>query len=250
MPYLKCKKDGINSYQSLLAEYNPETWGNEVTLITKGLVKGKWICDACNKELQCGDVAYLTESGFGEIDPISQLANEYFLPGTTSYLVISHYADPVFKKIKVEPNNGFDFDLMNAIERLDLVLKNYPESPDEIEERKDALISVKELLESQPYFVFKHIRKTFGVFSWTGILDSTEPDIKALWEALEISLPQAELFKNAVLNDENLASKLDDYVIFNERGVKDPLARLGEDYPRSPSDCGTKYVESIFNWQA
>src|SRR5262249_12323084 len=99
-------------------------------------------------------------------------------------------------------------------------------------------------------FTFKHIRKSFGVFSWTGILDGSEPDIKALWKDLKISLPQGELFRNAVLNDEDLASKLNDLVIYNEQGQKDSLGCLRKDYPSTSSECGSKFVESILNWDA
>lgn len=253
MAYLYCEKDGMDFQKSFQSKYeaNPAEYAKEFTLITWGLAKGEWCCDRCNARLETGDMAYLVEFFTETFLPSSHRARDYFIAGTTKTSLIGDESlVPAYRISPWQPKkNEMDFDVMEAIEKLDLALKDYPETSEERADRESAILKVKTLIEVYPYCVAAHVRASIGVFSWTGILNSSESDIKNLWASVE--LPQEpkneflELLKTAVLSDKELADKLDDYAIFMQRGEPEPLAQLRREYPKRSSKCGTKFVEPI-----
>lgn len=253
MAYLYCEKDGINFQKSFQSKYeaNSEEYAKEFTLITWGIVKGDWHCDRCNARLETSDTGYLVEFFTETFLPASHRARDYFISGTTKTLLIGDESlVPAYRISPWRPKkNEMDFDVIEAIERLDFTLKDYPETPEERAHKNSAILKVKTLIETYPYCVAAHVRASIGVFSWTGILNGSESDITNLWAS--VKLPQEpnneflELLKTAVVSDKELANKLDDYAIFMERGEPEPLAQLRREYPKRSSKCGTKFVEPI-----
>jgi hypothetical protein len=253
MAYLYCEKDGIDFQKSFQSKYeaNPEEYAKEFTLITQGIVKGDWQCDRCNTPLETSDTGYLVEFFNETFLPTSRQARDYFISGTTKTLLIGDESLVPAYRIRPWPpkKNEMDFDVMQAIEKLDLALKDYPETPEERAERESVILKVKTLIEVYPFCVAAHVRASIGVFSWTGILNGSESDIKNLWAS--VKLPQEpkneflKRLKTAVLSDRELADKLDDYAIFVQRGEPEPLAQLRREYPKRSSKCGTKFVEPI-----
>jgi len=232
-------------------EASPEEYAKEFTLITQGIVKGDWHCDRCNAHLETSDIGYLVEFFNETFLPTSHQARDYFISGTTkTFLIGNESLVPAYRISPWQPKKDkMDFDVMGAIEKIDLALKDYPETPEERAERESAILKVKMLIEAYPYCVAAHVRASIGVFSWTGILNGSESDIKNLWAC--VNLPQQpkneflELLKTAVLHDKELADKLDDYAILANSGEPEPLAQLRREYPKSSSKHGTKFVESI-----
>jgi hypothetical protein len=250
MAYLYCEEDGVNRQDSIHSDYaaRPEEYANEFTLFTCGILKGSWCCDQCNASLDTGDTAYLVEYFNLRVLPTSRGARDYFIAGTTDNVLLGDESlVPSYRLSGWLPRkNQMDLDVMQALEVFDLRLR---ENSEEKADRKSVISKLKTLIEAYPFCVAAHIRASIGVFSWIGILNGSEPDIRDFWRSVRLPPPFENdflhLLKTAVLSDAELADKLNDYVLIAESGESDPLAQLYGEYPSTDAKCGIKFVAPI-----
>lgn len=242
--------DGVSHQDSIRSDYaaRPKEYANEFTLFTCGILKGSWCCDGCNAPLDTGDTAYLVEFFNLRVLPTSRGARDYFIAGTTnSVLQGDGSLVPAYRLSAWLPRkNQMDLDVMQALEVFDLWLK---ENLEEKAERKSVISKLKTLIETYPFCVAAHIRTSIGVFSWTGILNGSESDIRDFWRSVRLPAPSENdflhLLKTAVLSDDELADKLNDYALIVESGESDPLVQLYGEYPITNTKCGIKFVAPI-----
>jgi hypothetical protein len=250
MAYLYCEQDGISRQDSIHSDYaaRPQEYANEFTLFSCGILKGSWCCDGCNASLDTGDTAYLVEYFNLRVLPTSRKAKDYFIAGTTNSVLLGDESlVPSYRLSGWLPRkNQMDLDVMQALEVFDLRLRENLEGK---ADRKSVISKLKTLIEAYPFCVAAHIRASIGVFSWTGILNGSESDIRDFWRSVRLPSPSENdflhLLKTAVLSDAELADKLNDYVLIVASGESDPLVKLYGEYPITDTKCGIKFVAPI-----
>ena len=112
---------------------------------------------------------------------------------------------------------------VNITERVDLILFDADiEESENRQLRQSAISALSSLASRHPNDFLKHIELSIGVFSYSGLLDISKPDVSSFWNSFFTKSQVSDwglALQSALKHDTKLTDKLIDYVTLRAKGM-------------------------------